>query len=85
MLRHAGASTVSVNFELQFGRLRVVIADDGTRQAVAEDSEMARLGGNGIANMRRRAEELGGTLTIDLTQGNAGTHVVLDVPLGGRR
>ena len=85
VLRHAGASTVSVNVELQFGRLRVVIDDDGTGQAVAEDGELTRLGGNGIANMRRRAEELGGTLTIDLTHGNGGTHVVLDVPLGGRR
>jgi signal transduction histidine kinase len=37
---------------------------------------------SGLANMRRRAEGLGGTLTIDSTPG-AGTRLVWRVPLHG--
>jgi signal transduction histidine kinase len=43
------------------------------------DPTRTREGGNGLHNFRKRAEELGGTLTLEST--SAGTMVALHVPV----
>jgi signal transduction histidine kinase len=58
--RHAKASTVRVRVSLAGGRLELTVVDDGVGIG-----EVARR--SGLDNMRRRAEELGGTLTLQPT------------------
>jgi signal transduction histidine kinase len=67
--RHAGARHVEVSIGQRLGRRVVRVADDG----VGFDEEAA-LGGQGLANMRLRAEAIDGQLTLRSTIG-AGTAI----------
>jgi signal transduction histidine kinase len=71
---HAGANEVRVGLELADQELRVSIADDGR----GFDVNGASPDGNGLHNMRRRLEDIGGRLVIDSHPG--GTTVTLAVP-----
>ena len=73
--RHAGASTCTVRLGTEPGSLLVEVADDGS--GIRADAGP----GVGLASMRRRAEELGGTLRVGAGPGG-GTVVraVLPVP-----
>ena len=73
VVRHSGARGVRVTLQVEHGRLVVTVEDDGT--GIAPDA----VGGVGLASMRRRAEELGGTLTVAPPRGGRGTlvHAVL--------
>ena len=86
LLRRAGASTVSVNFESQYGRLRVVIADDGNRASSLRRRRYDDAGGNGIGQHAPpgRRISVARSPSIARTEMAAPT-LVLDVPLGGRR
>jgi signal transduction histidine kinase len=72
--RHARAASVSVSLEANGGRLELTIRDDGPGLETGE-----RRSGMGIANMRARADEVGGALTLTSRPG-AGTTVQLCVP-----
>jgi len=69
VLKHAGATTITVRTGVAGGRAFVSVADDG-QGFVAEHAE-----GRGLVNMRRRAAELGGELA--LATGAGGTTVTL--------
>ena len=71
--RHADASSCVVRITLN-SALEVEVADDG--RGLSDDSTP----GVGLASMRQRAEELGGTLTIEGGR-DAGTRVVARLPL----
>ncbi len=73
--RHADARTVTVQLELPGRRLRLRIADDG----IGFHAGLATTG-NGLLNLRRRCERLGGHLHLTTAPGR-GTELVLDVPL----
>ncbi len=74
-VRHARAGAVEVHVEVGAGGLRLVVADNGVGAGQPFDER------SGLANMRRRALDHGGTLT--LTPGPAGgTRVEWAVPLG---
>ncbi len=76
-LRHSGGREVAVSLRMHQQRVCLNIRDDGSglRDAATERH------GQGLANMRKRAEQLGAHLRIDsLTSG--GTRVHLDVPGG---
>ena len=77
--RHSGASSCHVSLSLDEAResLELEVADDGV--GVAED----RNAGVGMSSMRERAEELGGTLTVE-TLPEGGTRVLSRLPLSGR-
>jgi protein-histidine pros-kinase len=62
--RHAGARRVEVSIAQQAGRRVVRVSDDG----VGFDQEAA-LAGQGLANMRLRAEAIEGELTLWSHQG----------------
>ena len=49
----------------------------------ADPFAAGRRGGNGLINMRRRAQELGGVFEVETAPG-AGTTITLRVPLGER-
>jgi signal transduction histidine kinase len=78
--RHAAATRATLQIGEAGGELRLEIADDGTgfdTRAAASD------GHHGLANMRRRAESLGGSLVLESAPGR-GTRIIVTVPLTER-
>jgi PAS domain S-box-containing protein len=75
--RHAGASSIDVEFQLRNGTLMLRVTDDG--RGIAED-QLAHTQSFGLLGMRERALLLRGELTIEGTAGK-GTTVTLRLPL----
>jgi len=75
IIKHARAQHVAVEIVLAERRLTLTIRDDG----VGLDPTAAR-SGHGLRNMQRRAEDIGGQLTIESLPG-AGTVIHLEAPL----
>ena len=73
--RHARGRHASLTLDRRDDVLRLVIADDGQ----GFDARAVRVG-MGTTNMRQRAAEIGGNVTIESESG-AGTTITLDVPL----
>jgi signal transduction histidine kinase len=73
VVKHAGAQTVTIKVSLGSG-LRVSIHDDGK----GIDWDHIRPFSNGLSNIMKRMEEIGGKAEI---QNDGGTQVILDVPL----
>jgi signal transduction histidine kinase len=86
ILRHAHATTVSVEMTFSQQRFTLVIADDG----VGFDSDAPPRGGGrrgraqGLGNMRRRAELLDGELRVESAPGT-GTRLSLTMPVAPMR
>ncbi|HYG24142.1 MAG TPA: two-component regulator propeller domain-containing protein [Verrucomicrobiae bacterium] len=78
-LKHARASEVVVQGEFDDGRLLLKVSDDGQ----GWNPDHAATHRNGLNNMRRRAEEMGGMLEVDSRPG-AGTRVTLTVNVPGQ-
>lgn len=76
--KHASAGRIDLRIELEEGRLRVTVADDGAGFAVA-----ATPPGVGLRNARGRLDDVGGELTIASAPG-AGTVLTASVPLPDR-
>ncbi len=79
ILRHAAATCVRVRLRISQRRLDLEIRDDGLGFDPAREAASAR--GNGLANMRRRAELLGGRLDLQSAPGQ-GTGLSLTMPVG---
>lgn len=75
IVRHANASTVTIELEILHRELRLTVADDGPGFDAERETE-----GNGLPNMKRRAALLGGELKIR-TAPYAGTEIVLRLPI----
>ncbi len=73
IVRHANASSVRIKLELVRGNLSLEVADDGDGFSTEDDGYRA---GNGLRNLERRADSLGGKLKIRSGSG-AGTTVQL--------
>jgi ligand-binding sensor domain-containing protein/signal transduction histidine kinase len=75
-LKHASAQEVRVQAKATARSLEIVVQDDGQ----GFDAEATPVPGkrHGLGNMRRRAEAMGGTLTVESGRGK-GTTVRLDV------
>jgi signal transduction histidine kinase len=71
-LRHASAATIDVAVRTRRGRVFVEVSDDGVGGPVVP--------GVGLSSLARRAESLGGTMTI--CPGDPGTSLHLDLPAG---
>jgi ligand-binding sensor domain-containing protein/signal transduction histidine kinase len=80
LIKHAGASEVSVQLELADGGFTLSIEDDG--HGFAANCPPAR--GNGLPNMRQRLKELGGLCRVESTPGR-GTRVVFSLPAAIQR
>lgn len=74
--RHAAATSVAIHGSIADGVLTVEVTDDG-RGASTYD----RLGGVGIASMRARVDEIGGTLLVAGGTSGTGTRIALAVPV----
>ena len=75
--RHSGASEASIELALRRHELRLEIIDNGRGFDAA-----ARVDGNGIASMKKRAAAFGGLLSIDSRPGH-GSRVRLTASLRG--
>jgi two-component system NarL family sensor kinase len=76
VVKHARATECVVNIEVSDGHLTLSVADNG------KGMEQAYSSGVGLASMRERAAELGGTLTVSTCQGG-GACVIAQLPLNG--
>lgn len=72
--RHSRASSVSVDLDVDDGRLRLVVRDDGVGVPVVPVRT------SGLENLRERARQHGGTCTV-LPRPSGGTRVEWSVPL----
>jgi signal transduction histidine kinase len=95
LLKHSGAAVARVEMTASPGRFEITITDNGrgfdSRKAVREAGARGvgglrpltpgRRGGNGLANMRERLAEAGGSCMIESTPGSGAT-VRLRIPLG---
>lgn len=71
-MRHSGAKNTVIDISAD-DSLIVFIADDGV--GIPEE---IRRGANGIANMKRRISDIGGTMTL---VSNAGTSIYFRLPM----
>ncbi len=73
-VKYSGAKNITIKLSEHGKRVMMTIADDGNGFNTAEIAK-----GNGLDNMRNRAEELGGRLTISSQQNN-GTAITMNIP-----
>src|SRR5690606_33060057 len=73
VLKHAGATTLIIDSSIN-DSLRITIRDNGKRIDIGQ----GRPFGNGLKNMKRRMESIGGTFNISADNG---TVTVLELPL----
>lgn len=78
-LKHASATEVRIRAHVSDDTLNIVVEDNGRGFELSSSSVESR--GNGLGNMRRRAETIGGLLELTSRPG-VGTTVRLSVRLG---
>ncbi len=83
LVRHAGATAAIVRLRVDEETLTLVVQDDGCGLPGGDGAvpRPSGRGGNGLANMAHRAEEIDGTLTLDAGP-DRGTRLALEAPLG---
>ncbi len=72
IIRHAGAEKIHLNIQVTGASLYCHLADDGKGTVTTEKT------GRGMSNMKNRAKQVGGTLSINV---NRGTTISLEIPL----
>ncbi|MBN8460729.1 MAG: hypothetical protein J0M04_23100 [Verrucomicrobia bacterium] len=75
-VKHSGAKEIRFSIRATPGQLEAAVSDDG----VGFDPSLVRTGGNGLANIRLRLAQVGGTASISSSPG-AGTRVTLSMPI----
>lgn len=85
LVKYSGASEASLTIEVENHALVVLIKDNGKGFDAAEklNGNHDGFGGNGLLNMRRRAENLGGTFEIE-SEKDAGTRITIRIPIVGK-
>ncbi|MBK7867534.1 MAG: hypothetical protein IPJ75_11450 [Ignavibacteriales bacterium] len=73
-VKHSGASQISVVVEVGERNISIKIVDDGT--GFRMESQTEKLGGNGLANIRKRCAEIGASAEIVSAEGT-GTTVII--------
>lgn len=79
VVKHSQAGNVWASIEVQEGRLRLTVKDDGIgfEYVVSHDAD-----GNGLASMARRTREMGGELNVISKKGGP-TSIRADLPIDG--
>jgi two-component system sensor histidine kinase UhpB len=78
-IKHANASSITVQLDEEDDTVRLTIEDDGKGIAPVR-SVKSHSAHHGLVNMRERAEVMGGKLTIE-SDTNRGTLIIVEVPL----
>jgi signal transduction histidine kinase len=73
-VKHSRATHLSIDLKIKGDTLVLVVADDG------QGYVLPRTTGNGLANMKKRAEEAGGTFAIQTTP-LLGTTISVIIPV----
>jgi len=76
MARHSAADHADIDLSAADGGVRLLMADDGQG---FDQAAIPAAGHHGLANMRARAERLGGTLVIE-PGSERGTRIIVDIP-----
>ena len=76
MARHSAARHAELVLSADDGRVRLLMADDGQG---FDPTATPAAGHHGLANMRARAERLGGTMAIERGD-ERGTRIIVDIP-----
>ena len=79
-VKHSGAQRIRLELTFDTRSARVRISDDGRGFCESEAEGL----GNGLANMRKRAESVGATFTLS-SQTNGGTQVEILVPFSAEK
>ena len=82
LVKHSGCTEAALTFSINGPWLTISIADNG-KGFEPSSNGAAGMGGHGLASMQRRAQALGGNLTIDSHAGS-GTNITLKVPIRQR-
>ena len=77
-VKHAGCRTVHIMIKVSKDTLTLSLTDDGVGFVEPTSGRL----GNGLLNMRRRIEDIGGRFSLESSPGK-GTKVVFEVPLEG--
>jgi signal transduction histidine kinase len=75
--KYAGAMSASVSLASEYGRIRLIVRDDGAGGADVN-------AGTGLRGLRDRVEALDGQFHLDSPPG-LGTTLIAEIPLGGHR
>jgi signal transduction histidine kinase len=78
VIRHAGATLVTVHLKELHNRITLEVRDNG--RGISKD-EISNTKSMGLLGMRERAALLGGTFKISRVSHGSGTHVVVSLPL----
>jgi two-component system sensor histidine kinase UhpB len=78
VIRHAGATRVSVDLRQAHGRILLEVADNGRGISKAEMTNMRSMG---LLGMRERAALLGGSFKIGRLPKSGGTRVLVSIPI----
>ena len=73
-VKHGACSEISLELKMDQNTMEITITDNGK----GFDQIKPGSGGNGLMNMKKRAEELGGIFEIQSSPGN-GTRVIFSV------
>jgi signal transduction histidine kinase len=84
LVKHSDCTRAELDFRIHGQWLVVSISDNGAGFEPADVSTNGGMGGHGLTSMQRRAQALGGSLTIE-SQRDKGTRVTLKVPLHQRQ
>lgn len=77
--RHSGANRLQCAAHCREGALSLTVRDSGKGFTMRDERTARKSDHFGLAGMRERAEDLGGTLTVNTQQGG-GTQVMLRLP-----
>jgi signal transduction histidine kinase len=77
-VKHGACSEVKIEVTMNGQTMQVIITDNGK----GFDQARSGSGGNGLLNMKKRAEDLGGSFQIQ-SQAGKGTRVEFWIPVGG--
>ena len=76
-IKHANATEISINLTQHHDSLNIIIEDNGKGFT---PKNIDKKEGMGLPNIEKKVEHMGGTFTIDSTQGK-GTSIIIDIPL----
>ncbi len=79
VIKHSGATRIRIGAWEDAGRAFISIDDNGRGFSDPDGARLARRGGWGLSEMRKRAEAVGGTLKIEFPA-EGGTRVLVEVP-----
>jgi signal transduction histidine kinase/ligand-binding sensor domain-containing protein len=85
LVKYSDAGEVDLSIRIENNSLVVAVRDNGKGFDAAEktNGKYDGFGGNGLINMRRRAENLGGKFEIESEKG-VGTSVEIRIPVAGK-